>query len=336
MERLKSTIYNFYTLKGAIIWMLLATIFMFTFKNVTFAQSPQSFSYQAVVRNNAGELMANQLVNLRLSIRSATATGTILYQETHLATTNMVGLVNLMVGFGTPTSGTFSAIVWSSGIKFLQIEIDKTGGTNFISLGATQLVSVPFALYAPPDADWNISGINMNSGVNGNVGIGTTSPSSKLSVVASDNANAALYVRNNGGFRGIRVFTQSSCALWVENSGNHGLRVTQCMGNGVNITAAHGNGINVEQADGWAGYFNGTGYFSGNVGIGSLTPSAKLHVAGNIIASDPTAPIHVATKQYVDLLLVKYDKKIKELENSIQKLIEMNLEQKKRIEELEK
>ncbi len=336
MERLESTIYKFYALKGAFSWILLATIFMFTFKNATFAQPPQSFSYQAVVRDNAGEFLANQPVNLRLSIRSATAGGTLLYQETHLATTNLGGQVNLLVGLGTPTSGTFSAIVWSTGIKFLQVEIDKTGGTNFISLGATQLVSVPFALYAPPDADWNISGANMNAGVTGNVGIGTTSPTSKLHVVASDNANAALYVRNNGSFRGIRVFTQSSCALWVENSGNHGLRVTYANGNGVNITAAHGNGIHVDQADGWAGYFNGTGYFSGNVGIGTLTPAAKLHVAGNIIANDPTAPTHVATKQYVDLLLAKYDEKIKELENSIQKLIEINQEQKQRIEELEK
>jgi hypothetical protein len=336
MKRLKSTIYNFYALQGAFGWLLLATVFMFSFKSVSFAQPPQSFSYQAVVRDNAGEFLANQLVNLRLSIRSATATGTILYQETHLATTNLGGQVNLMVGLGTPTSGTFSAIVWSSGLKFIQIEIDKTGGTNFISLGATQLVSVPFALYAPPDADWNISGTTMNSGVTGNVGIGTTSPTSKLHVLTSDNSNAALYVRNNGSFRGIRVFTQGSCALWVENSGNHGLRVTQCMGNGVNITAAHGNGIHVEQADGWAGYFNGTGYFSGNVGIGNLTPAAKLHVSGNIIANDPTAPTHVATKQYVDLLLVKYDKKFKELENSIQKLIEINQKLKQRIEELEK
>ncbi|HIJ79663.1 MAG: hypothetical protein OEY01_13080 [Desulfobulbaceae bacterium] len=38
----------------------------------------------------------------------------------------------------------------------------------------------------------------------------------------------------------------------------------------------------------------------GNVGVGIASPQAKLHVQGNIIADNPTADNHVATKEYVD------------------------------------
>jgi hypothetical protein len=334
MKSHNSTINKFCLLIKSVQKMMMAAVMLFVISQQLVAQSPPAFSYQAVIRDNAGEFLSNQTVGIRISIHTATTTGTIVYQETHQVTTNLVGLINLSIGLGSPTIGTFSTISWSSGLMFLQVEADETGGTNYITLGTTQLVSVPYALYAPPDADWIISGTKMYSGVTGNVGIGYTNPSYKLHVEGSD-ANPILNVKNNGGGRGIRVFTQSSCALWVENSGNHGLRVTHAQGNGVNITAAHGNGIHVEQADGWAGYFNGKGYFSGNVGIGNLTPGAKLHVSGNIIANDPVDPTHVATKQYVDQKLKNYADKIKELENSVQKLIEINETQKQRIKKLE-
>jgi len=334
MGNLKSTINRPILTKGVFTWVLTVLTFIFVLNPSIFAQSPQAFNYQAVVRNNAGELTANQPVSLRISIRSGTAGGTILYQESHQVTTNVAGLINLLIGSGTPTSGSFTSIAWASGTMFLQVEIDATGGNNYVNMGTTQIVSVPYALYAPPDNDWTISGTKQYSAVSGNVGIGTTNPSYKLHVEASD-ANPILYVRNNGGGRGIRVNTQSSCALWVENSGNHGLRVTHANGNGVNITAAHGNGIHVEQADGWAGYFVGTGYFSGNVGIGNLTPAAKLHVNGNIISNDPIDPNHVATKQYVDQQLAKYVDEIEELEKAVQTLIEINESQKQQIHKLQ-
>jgi hypothetical protein len=334
MKNHTPTVNKFCLLGNSAQQLMMAAVLMFVINQALLAQSPPAFSYQAVIRDNAGEFLANQTVGIRISIHAATTSGTIVYQETHQVTSNLVGLINLSIGLGSPTTGVFSTISWSGGLMFLQVEADKTGGTNYITLGTTQLVSVPYALYAPPDADWIVSGAKMYSGVTGNVGIGYANPSNKLHVEGSD-ALPILNVKNNGGGRGIRVFTQSSCALWVENSGNHGLRVTHCLGNGVNITAAHGNGIHVDQADGWAGYFNGTGYFSGNVGIGNLTPGAKLHVNGNIIANDPVDPTHVATKQYVDQKLKNYADKIQELENSVQKLIEINETQKQRIKKLE-
>nr|NQU89340.1 hypothetical protein [Bacteroidota bacterium] len=288
------------------------------------AQAPQTFSYQAVARDNSGNVLANTNVSFQIGVLQSSASGTIVYSETHNSTTNGFGSVNLEIGNGIVVSGVFSDIDWGNSNYFLQVEMDETGGTNYQLMGTTQLLSVPYALHAettanPDDGDWTLSGNDMYSTVTGNVGIGTTSPTYRLHVTGSG-SSPVLNVHNTGWGRGLRVYTTSACAIWVEKAGNHGLRVTQANGNGVNITNANGNGIHVAQAGGYAGYFNGSGYFAGNVGIGEFWPAAKLEVNGNIIADYPTLSNHVATKQYVDDQLIKYENIIRELEASIEKL----------------
>src|SRR5688572_27112372 len=112
------------------------------------AQAPQRLNYQAVVRNASGTVIANQLVRLRFSIHDGTALGAIVYRETDTATTNQFGLVTTPIGGGTVISGTFLGINWGSGAKFLQVEVDITGGSSYSDMGTTQLLSVPYALYA--------------------------------------------------------------------------------------------------------------------------------------------------------------------------------------------
>jgi len=291
------------------------------------AQSPQKFKYQAVVRDNSGSIIADQFVSFRLSIHEVNPNGEIIYQETHTGTTNQFGLINLMVGEGFVVFGSFSLIDWGNSNKFLEVEFDPTGGSNYASMGTSQLLSVPYALYAAyaeetsagDDGDWTVSGNNMYAAVSGNVGIGTSNPAYRLHITGSE-SSPLLNVHKTGSGRGVRVYTTSACALWVENAGNHGLRITHANGNGVYVTNANGSGIYVAQAGGWAGYFNGTGYFADEVGIGTTSPGAKLEVNGNIIANYPTVSDHVATKQYVDDQLTKYENKIQELEAAIEKL----------------
>jgi hypothetical protein len=81
------------------------------------AQSPQNINYQAVVRNNAGDVIKNQSVRFKLSVTEG-VNGISTYSETHLATTNSLGLVNLTIGAGTVLTGTFPAINWSQGQSF--------------------------------------------------------------------------------------------------------------------------------------------------------------------------------------------------------------------------
>jgi hypothetical protein len=117
------------------------------------AQVPQSIPYQAVARNTAGNLIANQNVSLRFSIHDSTAGGTIIFQETQSVTTNVLGLFSVNIGAGTPVVGTFSTINWGTNSKFTQVEIDPTGGANYIDMGTQQMMSVPYSIYSKNAAD---------------------------------------------------------------------------------------------------------------------------------------------------------------------------------------
>jgi hypothetical protein len=110
--------------------------------------SPQKLPYQAVVRNSSGKALTNQAVRVRFSIHDSIATGNILYQEIHTATANAQGLLNLNIGQGAAVNGNFASINWGSNNKFIQTEIDITGGSNYTDFGTTQFMSVPYALQA--------------------------------------------------------------------------------------------------------------------------------------------------------------------------------------------
>ena len=139
------------------------------------AQSPDKMSYQAVLRNVDGTLMKDQAVSIQISILQSSATGTTVYQEDHSPSTNLNGLVSLHIGTGNTTSGTFSAIDWSAGPYFLQTDIDPAGGTNYVISSTTELISVPFALYANK-ADSLVGGITETDPIfNSSVAKGITS-----------------------------------------------------------------------------------------------------------------------------------------------------------------
>ena len=110
------------------------------------AQSPQGFNYQATVRNNAGELLVNQNANFQFTIVQGSPTGTSLYVESHTTQSDDLGQVVLRVGQGSTLSGDFSQIDWSLGSYYLAIELDT--GNGYVSMGTTQFLSVPYALYA--------------------------------------------------------------------------------------------------------------------------------------------------------------------------------------------
>ena len=110
------------------------------------AQSPQGFNYQATVRNNAGELLVNQNANFQFTIVQGSPTGTSLYVETHTTQSDDLAQVALLIGQGSTVSGDFSQIDWSLGSYYLAIELDT--GSGYVSMGTTQLLSVPYALYA--------------------------------------------------------------------------------------------------------------------------------------------------------------------------------------------
>ncbi|NDP28090.1 MAG: hypothetical protein GZ087_11790 [Flavobacterium sp.] len=128
---------------------LTLTILLFvTLSLNVFAQSPEKMSYQAIIRAQDNSLVINAKIGLNIIVHQGTVSGTTVYQETHSINTNANGLVSLEIGTGTIVTGNFSTIAWDKGPFYIETQVDAAGGTNYNIIGVTQLLSVPYALYA--------------------------------------------------------------------------------------------------------------------------------------------------------------------------------------------
>jgi hypothetical protein len=116
--------------------------FIALFVNGVFSQSPDLINYQAVARDLSGNPLVSTPVNVTYDIRQSSSSGPVVYSETHSLTTNQFGLFTAQIGGGTPVSGTFAGINWSTGLYYLQVTV------NGDVMPATQLLSVPYALHA--------------------------------------------------------------------------------------------------------------------------------------------------------------------------------------------
>ena len=112
-----------------------------------YAQTPVFFNYQALVRDNSGELVANQIIGVQIDILQGSTSGSSVYMETQEETTNSYGQLNLKIGSGI-TTDDINMIDWSSGPYFIQIKLDISGGTNYQLVGTSQILSVPYALHS--------------------------------------------------------------------------------------------------------------------------------------------------------------------------------------------
>ena len=110
------------------------------------AQAPQGFNYQGTVRDSDGNLVMNEDVSFKFNILQGSQTAGPSFVETHLAPTDDLGQVTLVIGQGDAESGVFSELDWSLGNYYLSIELDT--GNGYVAMGTTQFLSVPYALYA--------------------------------------------------------------------------------------------------------------------------------------------------------------------------------------------
>ena len=156
--------------------ILLLLITIATLSLSSFAQAPEGFSYQAVIRNSANLTLDNTSVGMQLKVREGSIAGTVVYTETFATSTNAYGLVNLVIGSGT-TTDDFSTIAWATnGPFFIETAVDETGGTTYAVMGASQLMSVAYAFHAKTadntsgtnTGDQDISGIATNVTTLGN------------------------------------------------------------------------------------------------------------------------------------------------------------------------
>jgi microcystin-dependent protein len=141
------------------------------------AQTPEKMSYQAVLRDASNTLLTNQEVGMQISILQNTATSAAVYVETQTPTTNLNGLVSLEIGTGS-TSDSFASIDWSAGPYFIKIATDPNGGSSYSITGTSQLMSVPFAMYAKtsgssipgPQGEPGTNGTDGTQGIQGEIG----------------------------------------------------------------------------------------------------------------------------------------------------------------------
>jgi hypothetical protein len=195
------------------------------------AQAPQAMNYQGIARSIEGKALANKSLKLHISIIDGKDNGETVYSETHVITTNQFGLYNLKIGEGKPLSGLFENIQWQLHNKYIKVELNENG--TLVDLGTTQLLSVPYALYAEHSGTAAIadndksaragtpnylskfdatgaSNAEINSQVfdNGNsVGISTAAPGAKFHVNGADaNGNVMLLQHNNANGFGRYAF----------------------------------------------------------------------------------------------------------------------------------
>nr|WP_294873975.1 collagen-like protein [uncultured Pedobacter sp.] len=159
------------------------TLVFILFAGLQWASAQDGFkgiNYQAVARNTNGTVLSNQAVKVKISVLGGSANGPVQYMEEHLTNTNQLGLFTLQIGKGTPGTGTFAAIPWQNANQFAKVEL-AVGGGSYNALGNTQLMSVPYALYAAsgnpgpagpagPQGIQGIAGIKGDKGETGSAG----------------------------------------------------------------------------------------------------------------------------------------------------------------------
>jgi hypothetical protein len=151
------------------------------FASQSWAQAPQKFNYQAVVRDNTGNIIAGQPVILKIIIHNLLPGGPPLYQEADSVTTNSFGLVNIAIGDGTYISGNFLTIPWSIGEKYLEVQLSTDNGLTYNTVGVPQLLSVPYAIYANQSGSSGYTGPTGPTGPSGDPG--SQGPTGAASVV---------------------------------------------------------------------------------------------------------------------------------------------------------
>jgi hypothetical protein len=236
---------------------------VFFFQQNINAQAPNKMSYQAVVRNASNALVASAPVGMKISILQGSASGTAVYEESHTPTTNTNGLAAIEIGSGTVISGTMAGINWAAGPYFLKTETDPAGGTAYSISGTSELMSVPYAKFAESSGAWTTAaGVTSNS--NDNIGIGTTTPLTKLHVSSPNNSVAVF----NG--------TNQMFLTLAENGINRGY-VGSYSGNAEDVELGT---YNTNSTGAVHLTTNNTPKLSvinnGNVGIGTTTPDFPL------------------------------------------------------------
>ncbi|MFK7921034.1 MAG: hypothetical protein AB8H47_03715 [Bacteroidia bacterium] len=201
----------------------------------------QGISYQAVARNAAGALQANETINLRFYVLQGSATGTEVYRESHTPTTNDYALFSVVVGKGTVEAGDFNTVDWGADIHFLRVEIN---GTN---MGETQLETVPYSKIATNMKIDHLTDVNIGPAVTGDV----------LKWDGSSWTN------------------QTDAVNDADSDPNNEIQALSVSGSTLSLSAGGGS-VTLPGGSPWTETGSNITYSTGNVGIGLVTNPSDL------------------------------------------------------------
>lgn len=225
------------------------------------AQPPKFFKYQGIARDSTGNPVSNDTIALRISIHRAAPGGTIVYQETFAPITNEFGSFNINIGGGVVLSGNFTTIPWNRYAFFQEVELDISGGSNYVSMGTSQYLSVPYSL-ATDSALYAMNATNTIKADSARYGIGPF----KVQNFSGGNTEASVAI-----IAEVNSPPDAAPAFYAKNNGL-----------GSSFYAESGNGIFV-LADSSGLETNGRSFLGGNVQIsnnGNLSVSGNSSLAG--------------------------------------------------------
>ena len=254
------------------------------------SQVPVGMNYQGVVRGDDNVPLTSQQVGIRFSILEGAENGEAVFIESHDALANQFGLVNLVIGTGSPELGDLATINWFTGDYYLKIELDPAGGDDYVLMGTNRLLSVPFAFHAetvshPEDADADpqnesISDLSLEDDVlviyegenTFNIDL------AQYHQVLSKEGNQII-LSNGGG-------TVTDATQDADADPSNELQDLTLEGLTLGITG--GNSVNLSAFSHWTGFANGIFYNAGEVRIGNpgVLPALFLdHQSVNVLGS---------------------------------------------------
>ena len=142
---MKNSIFKFIP---CLFFILMGAVFVLLSGVEAKAQVPQKFNYQGIARDAAGNPLSKQQLALKLSVLPTQDATVPEYEETQVVITNEFGLYTLQIGNGTALFGDMKNVKWETGNKYIHVAIDPKGGSDFVDAGTSQLLSVPYAIYA--------------------------------------------------------------------------------------------------------------------------------------------------------------------------------------------
>ncbi|MEZ4959272.1 MAG: tail fiber domain-containing protein [Saprospiraceae bacterium] len=240
---------------------LLQTIVFLLIAAASFAQAPQGFKYQAVARNSDTSPMPNQDLGIRATILMGDQAGIPVYSERHTSTTNSLGVFHLNIGEGNTINGNFSAIEWGANDYFLKIDMDAAGGTQYQNIGVTQLLSVPYAMYATKAG--SVEGDN------------DTDSQNEIQTLSYDPATQQLSL-TNGGSVTLPTSTTYAPGSGITLNGNTISADDVSATNELQQLSLSGNSLSLSNGGGNVTLPTGTTYTAGN----------GININGNAISAD--------------------------------------------------